>query len=63
MTTKLKEYREAANITRVGLAKASGVSRMTIYKIENGLLKDIKSTTMLKLADALHKSAAEIFLE
>lgn len=50
---ELKNYRIKAGLTQEQLAKKSGVSRVTIANIERGVLAFIKSSTIIKLADAL----------
>ena len=49
----LKNYRIKAGLTQEQLAEKSGVSRVTIANIERGVTTDLKSSTILKLADAL----------
>lgn len=50
---ELKKYRVEAGLTQEQLAEKSGVSRVTIVNIERGNLAFIKSSTVIKLADAL----------
>lgn len=50
---ELKKYRTEAGLTQEQLAEKSGVSRVTIANIERGVLTFIKSSTIVKLADAL----------
>jgi len=50
---ELKKYRLQAGLTQEQLAEKSGVSRVTIANIERGSLTFIKSSTIIKLADAL----------
>lgn len=61
MGFKLKEARESQNITQQELAEKSGVSRVTIALIESGHTKDVLSSTILKLANALGKPVEDIF--
>lgn len=49
----LQKYRIEAGLTQEELAKKSGVSRVTIANIERGSQSFIKSSTIIKLADAL----------
>ena len=48
----LRKYRLEAGLTQEQLAAKSGVSRLTIINIEAGKLSFIKSSTIIKLADA-----------
>lgn len=50
---ELKNYRIAAGLTQEQLAEKSGVSRLTIANIERGAQTVLKSSTIIKLADAL----------
>lgn len=61
MGFKLKEARESVGMTQQELADKSNVSRTTIALIEIGTTKDVKSSTVLKLATALGKSPEDIF--
>lgn len=62
MNCKLKEVREAQRMTAEKLAQLSGVSRVTIWKIENNKLTDIKTGTLLKLSKALGVKFEDLFL-
>ena len=53
---ELKKYRLEAGLTQEQLAEKSGVSRVTIANIERGSQAFIKSSTVIKLADALQIS-------
>ncbi len=57
----LRNAREEAKMTQEQLAAASGVSRSTIVALEKGEEKDVKASTLLKLAEALGKSVRDIF--
>ena len=61
MGYKVKEVREERRMTQEELAKKSGVSRPTIIAIETGTAKDVKISTLLKLANALGTTVSEIF--
>ena len=61
MNNSLKQKREELGLTQEELAKISNVSRQTISKIENNLLKNIESITMLKLATSLKCDIGDIF--
>lgn len=49
----LKQKRLKAGYTQLGLAKASGVSRDTIRRIEEGRAKRVNSLTIYKLDKVL----------
>lgn len=49
----LQECRMKALLTQKELAERSGVSRVTIALLESGKQTEVKSSTILKLADAL----------
>ena len=51
---ELKKYRIKAGLTQEQLAEKSGISRVTIANIERGGLAFVKSSTVIKLADALN---------
>ena len=57
----LKKYRIAAGLTQEQLAEKSGISRTTIANIERGSQSFVKSSTVIKLADAL-KVAPQVLL-
>lgn len=62
MNCKLKEVRESKRMTAEKLAQLSGVSRVTIWKIENNKLTDIKTGTLLKLSKALGVKFEDLFM-
>ena len=57
---ELRRMREEAGFTQVGLAKASGVARATINKIEQGY-RSPTIETLERLADALGQEIADFF--
>lgn len=61
MGYKVKEAREEKRMTQEELSKKSGVSRTTIVAIESGEKIDVKASTLIKLANALDTTVAEIF--
>ena len=61
MGYKVKEVREEKRMTQEELSRKSGVSRPTIVAIENGEAKDVKVSTLLKLANALDTTVSAIF--
>lgn len=61
MANNLKKIRTEMNLTQGQLAKISGVSRQTIIKLEGEDVPPIKTTTLVKIADALGFSVADVF--
>ena len=61
MGYKIKEIREAANMTQEELSEVSGVSRGTISALENGTERTTTTKTLLKIANALGTSVDRIF--
>lgn len=61
MGYKIKELREEQNMTQEELARKSGVSRTTIWALENNANKMASTKTLLKIAQALGKSVDQIF--
>ena len=49
----LREARKEKGLTQTELAKLSGVSRVTINRLENGTLKETTIGTLTKLATCL----------
>ena len=62
MAYKIKEIRESKRLTQEELAEKSGISRQTISAIENGKTKDVKSGTIIAIAEALGTTLDDIFL-
>ena len=60
---KLKEIREAQNLSKQKLSKLSGVSRVTIGKIESEADAVVNTSTLKKLADALGVSVSVFFIQ
>ena len=63
MGYKVKEIREQKGLTQEQLAKASGVSRVTISAIENNSEYQAKTGTLLALAKAMDTTIDKIFFE
>lgn len=61
MGCRLKEVREKKKMTTQELAERSQISRVTISKIENNRVTDVKTGTLLKLAKALDVKFEELF--
>ena len=60
MTIMLKQIRRDRGFTQDELAKASGVTRQTIIRIENERCKEIGVKTLLMLCDALKCSISDL---
>ena len=61
MANKLREFRELKGMSQTKLSEISGVSRPTIIKIESGVPMELKTSTLVKLADALDARVPDIF--
>lgn len=61
MGNKIKEYREKENMTQTELSEKSGVSRVTISQLEQGVERNTTSRTLLKIARALNTTVENIF--
>ena len=61
MGYKVREMREAVNMTQEELAQKSGVSRGTICAIENETDRGTTTKTLVKLAVALGTTVDNIF--
>lgn len=61
MGYKIREIREAKNMTQEELAEKSGISRGTISALENGSERNTTSKTLLKIARALETTVDNIF--
>lgn len=53
MQYKIKELRENASMTQEQLAEKSGITRVTIARLESGMQSDLKVSSLKKLAEAL----------
>lgn len=60
MKFNLKELRGKSNLTQAELAEKSGVSRVTISRLETGELKETTLGTLTKLAKALRVSVDDL---
>lgn len=60
---KLKAARKRAAMSMRDLADASGVTLLTIHRIETGKVKDAFPSTLRKLAEALDVKPAELMSE
>lgn len=61
MGYRIKELREARGMTQEELSEASGVSRTTIWALENGTEHSTTTKTLRKLADALSVTIEQLF--
>ena len=61
MGFKIKEARESKQMTQEELAAKSGISRATISALENGVVRNTTSKTLLSLANALGVTIEQIF--
>ncbi len=62
MKMRIREIREEKKMTQEELENKSGISRQTISAIENGKTKDVKSGTLIAIAEALGTTLDDIFL-
>lgn len=63
MKMRIKEIREEKNMTQEELENKSGISRQTISAIENGKTTNVKSGTLIALAEALETTLDDIFFD
>lgn len=63
MEFKIKEVREAANMSQEELASISGVSRTIISGLESGRISTTTTETLQKIANALNKKICDVFFE
>ena len=63
MEFKIKEVREAANMSQEELASISGVSRTIISGLESGRISTTTTETLQKIANALNKKLCDVFFE
>ena len=61
MINKLKSIRESKGMSQEELASRADVSRTTIWNLETNPKADTTTKTLLKIADALGVSVADIF--
>lgn len=60
MKFNLKQIRERSNMTQAELAEKSGVSRVTISRLETGELQETTLGTLSRLADILRVSIDDL---
>ena len=61
MGYKLKEWRVRRRMSQDDLARKSGVSRATISGLESGRRIDVKTSTLLKICEALNATVDDVF--
>lgn len=59
---RIKEFREAMNLSQEELAIKANVSRTTISNLETGKATEASTVTLRRIAEALEKKPNEIFL-
>ena len=60
---RLREIRESRGMNITDLANASGITRQTIYRLENEENENINTKTLKALAVALDAKVADFFVE
>ena len=60
---KLREIRESKGMNITDLANASGITRQTIYRLENEENENINTKTLKALANALDAKVTDFFAE
>lgn len=61
MGYRIKEVRESKGMTQEELAVKSGISRVTISGLENGIERATTTKTLVKIAQALDTTVDKIF--
>ena len=61
MGWKIKERRELLRMSQEELSKRSNVSRATISALESHKKYNVSTKTIIKIADALETTVAELF--
>lgn len=61
MGYKIRECREDMGLSQEELAKKAKISRTTLSGLESGAIKTTTTNTLLKIAEALNKTVADIF--
>lgn len=62
MKYRIRELRESIGMTQTELSEKSGVTRTTIWKLENGDDEITTTKTLIKIAEALNVSVDKLFL-
>jgi len=58
---KIKEMREAANMTQEELCEKAGISRATLSGLENNTGRNTSSHTLLAIANVFGVTISELF--
>lgn len=61
MGYRIREIREARGLSQSELAEKSGITRATIWRLETGEKEETTTKTLLKIADALGVTVADLF--
>lgn len=61
MQNRLKDAREREGLTQEELARKAGISRVTLSGLESGRMSVAKTDTLIKIADALGLTVAQLF--
>ena len=62
MGYKIKDLREALNMTQEELSKKAGVSRGTISALENNTARATTTKTLVNIAKALDSTVDQLFI-
>lgn len=58
--TAIKKLRKKKNLTQAELSTMSGIGRVTISRLESGVLRESSASTLLSIAQALDCSVDDI---
>ena len=61
MKNKLRDTRESKKITQEELSELSGISRATISNLETKEDMNVRTSTLIALADALGEKVTDVF--
>ena len=63
MKNRILYFRRKAGMTQETLAKAAGISRTTLWALENNKAATVLSSTILSIAHALGTTVDDLFFE
>lgn len=63
MGYRIREIRETRGMSQSELAEKTGLTRATIWRLETGEEETTTTKTLLKIAEALGVTVAELFLD